>query len=49
MEAATLKLGDQRQTSWQNLPPGTFANNRDIWWMAQRTSSLKQGTDPWGN
>jgi prepilin-type processing-associated H-X9-DG protein len=29
------------------LNPGRIANNRDIWWMAQRTSSLDEGMDPW--
>jgi prepilin-type N-terminal cleavage/methylation domain-containing protein len=28
---------------------GRSPNHRDIWWMAQRTSSLDYGTDPWGN
>ena len=47
LEPQTLKLGGQRSTDWTNLPQGNFANNRDIWWMAQRTSSMKNGLDPW--
>jgi prepilin-type N-terminal cleavage/methylation domain-containing protein len=49
LEPQTLKLGNPNVTDWQNLPRGNFPNNRDIWWMAQRTSSLKVGTDPWGD
>jgi hypothetical protein len=47
VEAQTRPLGDENVKDWQNLPSGKFANNRDIWWMAQRTSSMKSGSDPW--
>jgi hypothetical protein len=36
-----------RTTDYTKLQKGNFPNNRDIWWMAQRTSSMKQGADPW--
>ncbi len=29
------------------LDRGAIPNNRDIWWMAQRTSAMKEGADPW--
>ena len=35
-------------TDFSQLNRGTVARNKDIWWMAQRTSSLDNGTDPWG-
>jgi prepilin-type N-terminal cleavage/methylation domain-containing protein len=38
---------DAHVTDWSKLNPGTIANNRDIWWMAQRTSALDVGPDPW--
>ena len=38
---------NSRQTGWQNLIRGNVPNNKDIWWMAQRTSAKKVGTDPW--
>jgi prepilin-type processing-associated H-X9-DG protein len=38
-----------RTTDLSKVHKGTIPNNRDIWWMAQRTSSLDQGVDPWGN
>lgn len=47
LENQTLALSDPNQRNWQNLPRGNFPNNRDIWWMAQRTSSMKNGVDPW--
>ncbi len=36
-----------RVTSTSQLNRGNIPNNRDIWWMAQRTSSLKNGQDLW--
>ena len=38
---------DARVTDWSKLNPGTIPNNRDIWWMAQRTSAMDTGPDPW--
>lgn len=38
---------DSRVTDYSKLNPGKIPNNRDIWWMAQRTSSLDDGPDPW--
>ena len=38
---------DARVTDVAKLNPGRIANHRDIWWMAQRTSSLDEGVDPW--
>jgi prepilin-type N-terminal cleavage/methylation domain-containing protein len=38
---------DAKVTDLSKVNPGRIANNRDIWWMAQRTSSLDEGTDPW--
>jgi prepilin-type N-terminal cleavage/methylation domain-containing protein/prepilin-type processing-associated H-X9-DG protein len=35
-------------TDYSRLNRGQVAHQRDIWWMAQRTSSLDNGTDPWG-
>ena len=35
-------------TDYSQLHNGRVANNRDIWWMAQRTSSMDAGDDPWG-
>jgi len=51
IEPATLGPGgiNSRVASWQQLKRGNIANNRDIWWMAQRTSSMDpgRGNDPW--
>ncbi len=49
VEGTTLGPGgyNARVTNWQNLFRGNIPNNRDIWWMAQRTSSLRVGPDPW--
>jgi hypothetical protein len=47
VEAKTLAFGKQNVKDWQSLPQGNFAKNRDIWWMAQRTSSMRNGPDPW--
>jgi prepilin-type N-terminal cleavage/methylation domain-containing protein len=38
---------DSRVTDYTKLNPGKIPNNHDIWWMAQRTSSLDNGQDPW--
>ena len=35
-------------TDLSKLNNGRVANQKDIWWMAQRTSSLDAGDDPWG-
>ncbi len=38
---------DARVLDYSKLNKGNIPNNRDIWWMAQRTSSLDDGADPW--
>jgi prepilin-type N-terminal cleavage/methylation domain-containing protein len=38
---------DARVTDYTKLDDGRRANHRDIWWMAQRTSSMDNGQDPW--
>jgi len=38
---------DARVTDWSLLDDGRFPNNRDIWWLAQRTSARDFGPDPW--
>ena len=40
---------DAKVTDYSRIHPGNIPNHRDIWWMAQRTSSLDEGTDPWGD
>ena len=34
-------------TDWAQINPGRIANNRDILWMAKRTSALDKGVDPY--
>jgi type II secretory pathway pseudopilin PulG len=34
-------------TSRVQLNQGNIANNRDVWWVAQHTSAMKDGPDPW--
>jgi prepilin-type N-terminal cleavage/methylation domain-containing protein/prepilin-type processing-associated H-X9-DG protein len=34
-------------TDLYQLNRGAIPNNRDIWWVAQRTSAMKEGADPW--
>ena len=36
-----------KTTDYAKLHNGRTANNQDIWWMAQRTSTMDQGRDPW--
>jgi prepilin-type N-terminal cleavage/methylation domain-containing protein len=36
-----------RTTDFSKLANGRTPQNQDIWWMAQRTSSLDSGVDPW--
>jgi len=38
---------NSRVTEWSRLARGNIPNNRDIWWIAQRTSSKDVGNDPW--
>jgi prepilin-type N-terminal cleavage/methylation domain-containing protein len=38
---------DARVTDYSKLDDGRRANHRDIWWMAQRTSELDNGRNPW--
>jgi len=38
---------DAKVTDVGKLNRGNIARNRDIWWLAQRTSSHKSGPDPW--
>jgi len=42
------RLGlDAKVTDLGRMDDGRIANNRDVWWLAQRTSSMKNGPDPW--
>ncbi|PYI82800.1 MAG: hypothetical protein DME26_16425, partial [Verrucomicrobia bacterium] len=45
--AGRAGLDATRVIDYSKLDDGRFANNRDIWWLAQRTSSMKTGPDPW--
>jgi prepilin-type N-terminal cleavage/methylation domain-containing protein/prepilin-type processing-associated H-X9-DG protein len=49
VEGVTVGPGgiNGRITRWDQLNRGNIPRNRDIWWMAQRTSSLDKGNDPW--
>jgi hypothetical protein len=38
---------DAKTTDYSKLDDGRRPNNRDIWWMAQRTSHLDSGRAPW--
>jgi prepilin-type N-terminal cleavage/methylation domain-containing protein/prepilin-type processing-associated H-X9-DG protein len=38
---------DAKVTDLSKIDDGRVPNNRDIWWLAQRTSSMKNGPDPW--
>ncbi len=38
---------DARVTDYAKLDDGKRANHRDLWWMAQRTSHMDTGADPW--
>ena len=38
---------ETKTTDLSKIHNGRIANNRDIWWMAQRTSTMDQGADPW--
>jgi prepilin-type N-terminal cleavage/methylation domain-containing protein/prepilin-type processing-associated H-X9-DG protein len=38
---------DARTTDYSKLDDGRIPNNRDVWWLAQRTTTSKNGTDPW--
>lgn len=38
---------DAKVTDYSRLDDGRIQRNRDIWWMAQRTSHLDEGIDPW--
>ena len=37
---------DAKVLDYSLLNDGKFANNRDIWWMNERTSTYDNGTDP---
>ena len=37
---------DGKVTDYSRLDDGRFANNRDIWWLASRTTTAKNGQDP---
>jgi prepilin-type processing-associated H-X9-DG protein len=42
------KLGlDAKVTDYSKLDDGKRANHRDIWWMAQHTSEMDSGKNPW--
>ena len=48
MPARPGRLGlDAKTTDYSKLDDGRVANNKDIWWLAQRTSQLKNGVTPW--
>jgi prepilin-type processing-associated H-X9-DG protein len=36
-----------KTTDYSKLDDGKIPNHRDIWWMAQHTSSMDSGKDPW--
>jgi prepilin-type N-terminal cleavage/methylation domain-containing protein len=38
---------DAKVTSYSMLDDGRRPNHRDIWWLAQRTSHMDSGPDPW--
>jgi prepilin-type N-terminal cleavage/methylation domain-containing protein/prepilin-type processing-associated H-X9-DG protein len=38
---------DARVTDYSKLDDGRIPNNRDIWWLAQHTTTMKSGPDPW--
>jgi len=38
---------DSKVTDYSQLNAGRIPNHKDIWWMAQRTSSMDEGPDPW--
>jgi type II secretory pathway pseudopilin PulG len=38
---------DTKTTDYARLDDGKRANHRDIWWLAQRTSHMDTGADPW--
>ena len=38
---------DAKVTEYSRIDDGRIANNRDVWWLAQRTSTAKNGPDPW--
>jgi prepilin-type N-terminal cleavage/methylation domain-containing protein/prepilin-type processing-associated H-X9-DG protein len=37
---------DAKATEYGRLDDGRFAGNRDVWWLASRTSTAKNGQDP---
>jgi len=49
IERTSLGKGglNSRVTDWSQLNNGRIPNNRDILWMAKRTSALKNGPDPY--
>lgn len=46
VKAGRLGL-DAKTTDYARLDDGRVANNKDIWWMATKTSQLKNGNTPW--
>ncbi|KAB2671301.1 MAG: prepilin-type N-terminal cleavage/methylation domain-containing protein [Verrucomicrobia bacterium] len=38
---------DSKVTDYGRLDDGRIPNNRDIWWLASRTTSAKSGANPW--
>jgi hypothetical protein len=38
---------DAKVTDLSRIDDGRIANNRDVWWLAQRTSTMKNGDDLW--
>jgi prepilin-type N-terminal cleavage/methylation domain-containing protein len=49
VESTSLGKGglNSRATDWSQINSGRIPNNRDILWMAKRTSALKAGADPY--
>jgi prepilin-type N-terminal cleavage/methylation domain-containing protein/prepilin-type processing-associated H-X9-DG protein len=38
---------DARVTDYSKIDDGRIPNNKDIWWLAQHTTTMKNGLDPW--
>ena len=36
-----------RTTDYSQINSGAISGNRDVWWMAQRTSARRSGPNPW--
>jgi prepilin-type N-terminal cleavage/methylation domain-containing protein/prepilin-type processing-associated H-X9-DG protein len=38
---------DAKVTDYSRLDDGRVSNNKDVWWLAQNTTTAKNGQDPW--